>query len=175
MVVLLLVISFITFMIFYILPSADPAVLRAGRNPTPELVESIRKTLGLDKPWYVQYWKYLERLVFHFDFGYTYQNNVSVRSQIFDRLPATATLAFGAMVVLAAHRHPDRHPGRPQARDVDRQGRHGHGARGHLGAGLLARPRLALPLLRGHRRSSRSWRAPARTRRAATSSRTPGR
>ncbi len=115
MVVLLLVISLITFIIFYTLPSADPAVLRAGRNPSPELVESIRKTLGLDKPWYVQYWKYLDRLVFHFDFGYTYQNNVSVRSQIFDRLPATATLAVGAMVcwlligipigILAARRH----------------------------------------------------------------------
>jgi peptide/nickel transport system permease protein len=115
MVVLLLVISFITFIIFYTLPSADPAVLRAGRNPSPELVESIRTTLGLDKPWYVQYLKYLDRLVLHFDFGYTYQNNVSVKTQIFDRLPTTATLAFGAMLcwlaigipigILAARRH----------------------------------------------------------------------
>jgi peptide/nickel transport system permease protein len=99
MVVLLLVISFLTFLIFYKLPSADPALLRAGRQPTPELVASIRKTLGLDQPWPVQFAKYLERLVFHFDFGFSYQNNLSVRSQIFDRLPATATLAVGAMVV----------------------------------------------------------------------------
>jgi peptide/nickel transport system permease protein len=99
MVVLLLVISFLTFLIFYTLPSADPALLRAGRQPTPELIASIRDTLGLDKPWYVQYAKYLERLVFHFDFGYSYQNNVPVREQIFDRLPATATLAVGAMFV----------------------------------------------------------------------------
>jgi peptide/nickel transport system permease protein len=53
----------------------------------------------LDKPWYVQYWKYLERLIFHFDFGYSYENNVSVRAQIFDRLPATATLAVGGAIV----------------------------------------------------------------------------
>jgi peptide/nickel transport system permease protein len=99
MVVLLLVISFLTYMIFYKLPAADPAALRAGRQPTPELLKSIRETLGLDKPWYVQYGKYLERLVFHFDFGFSYQNNVSVRSQIFDRLPATATLAAGGAVV----------------------------------------------------------------------------
>jgi peptide/nickel transport system permease protein len=98
MVVLLLIISFLTFLIFYTLPSADPALLRAGRQPSPELVASIRKTLGLDQPFYVQYLKYLERLVFHFDFGYSYQNNVSVKSQIFDRLPATATLAFGGML-----------------------------------------------------------------------------
>ena len=99
MIVLLLVISFLTFLIFYKLPSADPALLRAGRQPTPELVASIRKTLGLDQPWPVQFAKYLERLVFHFDFGFSYQNNVSVRSQIFDRLPATMTLAVGGMVV----------------------------------------------------------------------------
>jgi peptide/nickel transport system permease protein len=99
MVVLLLVISFLTFIIFYTLPAADPATLRAGRQPTPELLKSIRQTLGLDKPWYVQYGKYLWRLVTHFDFGFSYQNNVSVRSQIFDRLPATATLAAGGAIV----------------------------------------------------------------------------
>src|SRR5947207_3641778 len=99
MVVLLLIISFLTFLIFYTLPSADPALLRAGRNPSPELVASIRKTLGLDQPFYVQYGKYLQRLVFHFDFGYSYQNNVSVKSQIFNRLPATLALAVGGMII----------------------------------------------------------------------------
>jgi peptide/nickel transport system permease protein len=99
MVLLLLVISLLTYVIFYTLPAADPAALRAGRQPTPELLASIRETLGLDKPWYVQYLKYLERLVFHFDFGYSYQNNISVKSQIFDRLPATAALAVGGALV----------------------------------------------------------------------------
>jgi peptide/nickel transport system permease protein len=47
---------------------------------------------------YVQYAKYLEKLVFHFDFGYSYQNNVPVREQIFDRIPATLSLAVGAMI-----------------------------------------------------------------------------
>jgi peptide/nickel transport system permease protein len=99
MVLLLLVISFLTYVIFYTLPAADPAALRAGRQPTPELLASIRKTLGLDKPWYIQYLKYLQRLVFHFDFGYSFQNNISVKSQIFDRLPATGALAAGGAAV----------------------------------------------------------------------------
>ena len=99
---LLLVISFITFIIFTTLPSADPVLLRAGRNATPELIKSLTKTLGLDKPWYEQYWIYLKGLVLHFDFGYSYQNNVSVRSQIFDRIPATAGLALGGMVIWLA-------------------------------------------------------------------------
>jgi peptide/nickel transport system permease protein len=98
-VVLLLVISFITFLIFYTLPSADPALLRAGRNPPPEVVAAIRSNLGLDQPWYVQYAKYLERVVLHFDFGYSYQSNVSVRSEVLSRLPTTALLALGAAVL----------------------------------------------------------------------------
>src|SRR5215207_9520831 len=98
-VLLLFVVSFITFVMFIVLPSADPAVLRAGRQPTPELIAAIRENLGLDKPWYVQYGVYMRDLVFHFDFGYSYQNNVAVRETIFDRLPATASLAIGGAVV----------------------------------------------------------------------------
>jgi peptide/nickel transport system permease protein len=99
MIVLLLLISAITFVIFYLLPAADPAVLRAGKQPTPELVRSIRKELGLDRSLPVQYWLYIKKIVLHFDFGRSYQNNVSVRSQIFDRAPNTASLALGAVVV----------------------------------------------------------------------------
>jgi peptide/nickel transport system permease protein len=98
-VVLLIVVSFLTFIIFYTLPSADPALLRAGRQPNPELVEQIRHNLGLDNPWYQQYFDYMKRLVLHFDFGYSYQNTIEVRQQIFDRFPATASLAIGAAVV----------------------------------------------------------------------------
>src|SRR5215217_4711244 len=96
---LLLIISFITYVVFVVLPSADPALLRAGRNPTPELVASIRETLGLDRPWYVQYAIYVKDLVLHFDFGYSYQNNVAVRETLFDRLPATISLAVGGALV----------------------------------------------------------------------------
>jgi peptide/nickel transport system permease protein len=41
----------------------------------------------------------MKRLVLHFDFGYSFQNNISVKQQIFDRLPATASLAIGGAVV----------------------------------------------------------------------------
>jgi peptide/nickel transport system permease protein len=96
---LLLVISFITFVIFTVMPSADPALLRAGRNPSPDVVQAIRENLGLDKPWYVQYAFSIRDLVLHFDFGYSYQNHVAVRDTLLDRLPATVSLAFGGAVV----------------------------------------------------------------------------
>jgi peptide/nickel transport system permease protein len=96
---LLFLVSFITFVIFYLLPTAEPAQLRAGRQPTPALVAQIRHTLGLDKPWYAQYLHYMDRLFLHFDFGYSFQNNISVKTEIFERLPATVSLALGAAVV----------------------------------------------------------------------------
>jgi peptide/nickel transport system permease protein len=98
-IVLLFLVSALTFVIFYLLPTADPAQLRAGRQPTPALVASIRHQLGLDQPWYVQYFRYMKNLVLHFNFGYSYTNNISVRTQIFSRLPATISLALGAAVV----------------------------------------------------------------------------
>jgi peptide/nickel transport system permease protein len=99
MIVLLFVVSALTFVIFYLLPSADPAQLRAGRQPNPQLVEQIRHNLGLDQPWYQQYFDYMKRVFLHFDFGYSYQNTINVKQQIFDRLPATASLALGAAVL----------------------------------------------------------------------------
>jgi peptide/nickel transport system permease protein len=98
-VVLLVLVSFLTFLIFYTLPSADPAQLRAGRQPNPELVKQIRENLGLDNPWYQQYYDYMKDLVLHFDLGYSYQNNYPVKEQIFDRLPASISVAIGAAVI----------------------------------------------------------------------------
>src|SRR2546421_8394217 len=114
MVALLFLVSAITFLIFYALPSADPAQLRAGRQPNPQLVEQIRHQLGLDQPWYVQYWHYMKRLVLHFDLGYSYQNNISVKDQIFQRLPATVSLTVGAAVLLRVRRSPVRDNSAPR-------------------------------------------------------------
>jgi peptide/nickel transport system permease protein len=98
-IVLLIVVSMVTFLIFYTLPSADPAVLRAGRSPNPALIAHIRHSLGLDKPFYVQYWRYMKAVVLHFDFGYSYQNSQPVREELFRRLPATISLTVGAVVI----------------------------------------------------------------------------
>jgi peptide/nickel transport system permease protein len=98
-IVLLIVVSAVTFLIFYALPSADPAVLRAGRSPNPALIASIRHNLGLDRPIYVQYWFYIKNVILHFNFGYSYQFSQPVRTMIFQRLPATISLTVGAVIV----------------------------------------------------------------------------
>jgi peptide/nickel transport system permease protein len=96
---MLLVVTALTFLIFFAFPSADPAALRAGRQATPELIAQIRHSLGLDRPLYVQYGRFLKGLVLHFDLGYSYQNEASVRSELFARLPATISLTLGAFLV----------------------------------------------------------------------------
>jgi peptide/nickel transport system permease protein len=98
-VVLLFLVSLLTFVVFYALPTADPAQLRAGRQPNPALVEQIRHNLGLDKPWYEQYYRYMRDLVLHFDLGRSYESNTEVRHEIFSRLGASVSVAIGAAVV----------------------------------------------------------------------------
>lgn len=95
----LLVISAITFVIFYVMPAGDPARLRAGKNPTDEAVAVIRHQLGLDQPLYQQFWNYNKDLFLHFDMGRSFVNNQDVRELVFDRLPNTMFLVFGAAIV----------------------------------------------------------------------------
>jgi peptide/nickel transport system permease protein len=96
---LLWVVSGITFIVFNVLPSADPALIRAGRRAEPEVLKGIRETFGLDKPLYVQYWRYMQDVFLHFNFGRSYRNDVDVRSQLLDRLPNTLYLIAGAVIV----------------------------------------------------------------------------
>ena len=99
---MLFIVSAVVFLIFYVLPSADPAVLRAGRNAGPQQIAQIRHSLGLDKPIWQQYLIYVRQVFLHFDFGYSYQYNVPVRQLIFSRLPATIWLTVGAVIIWLA-------------------------------------------------------------------------
>jgi peptide/nickel transport system permease protein len=85
--------------VFFLLPAADPAVLRAGRSATPQTIAAIHHNLGLDQPVYEQYLRYLKGLVLHFDLGFSYTSNTPVRQQIISHLPATLSLTAGAAVV----------------------------------------------------------------------------
>jgi peptide/nickel transport system permease protein len=104
MIVLLFAISAITFVIFYVLPSDDPALRRAGSRASPARVEAVRHQLGLDQPVIALPWKesqmrrYYSDLFLHGDLGRSYTNNADVKELIKTRLPATIQLAVGAMI-----------------------------------------------------------------------------
>jgi peptide/nickel transport system permease protein len=101
-VVVLLAVCALTFALFFLLPSGDPAVLRAGRNASPETIAQIRAQLYLDDPVWVQFWTYLKRIVLHFDLGFSYYSSQSVSSLLRERLPATLSLTLGAAVLWLA-------------------------------------------------------------------------
>lgn len=94
---LLVGVSFITFILLYILP-ADPARQLAGRSATPETVETIRQQLGLDRPFHEQYLRYLGNLV-QGDLGRSYTQKTEVAEVVAARLPPTLLLMVAAIVV----------------------------------------------------------------------------
>jgi peptide/nickel transport system permease protein len=94
---ILLGVSFITFLLLYILP-ADPARQIAGRSATPESVASIRAQLGLDQPLFVQYWHYMVNL-FQGDLGRSYLQKTDVAELIQSRLAPTLLLMFSAIFI----------------------------------------------------------------------------
>ncbi len=98
-VALLVIICAATFVLFRIFPTGNPAVLRAGRDPQPKEIAEIERVLGLNKPLIVQFWDYLKSVLLHFDFGYSYYSDESVRGLIGERLEATASLTIGAAVL----------------------------------------------------------------------------
>ena len=92
---ILLGVSVITFALLYLLP-ADPVRQIAGRSATPETVENIRRQLGLDQPFIVQYWRYLSGLL-QGDLGRSYLQRSEVSTLIAARLPASLLLMVGAI------------------------------------------------------------------------------
>src|SRR5579875_881759 len=95
---LLILVSALTFVLFNIFPSADPAQLRAGRNASPQTIAYIRHELGLDKPLYTQFWVYMRNIILHFNFGQSYYSSAPVLGLIKNRLPATLSLTIGAVI-----------------------------------------------------------------------------
>jgi len=100
--VLLVLVSLLTFVVFYVLPSTDPALLRVGRQASPEQIAEVRANLGLDKPFYEQFWIYAKGVVTELDLGYSYYAEVPVREEILARLPASISVALGAFVLWMA-------------------------------------------------------------------------
>src|SRR5271166_5294308 len=96
---MLVIVCALTFVFFRVLPTGNPAVLRAGRDPQPKLIKEIEGILGLNKPLLVQFWDYMKEFFLHFNLGYSYYSQESVRSLIVERLPATISLTVGAAVL----------------------------------------------------------------------------
>jgi len=111
----------LVFLMIHIVPG-DPVEQMLGEGAAPGQIAQLRHALGLDAPLLVQYGRYLKQLG-HGDLGQSLKFQAPVRRVIFERYPATLSLAFLALLVsagiaipagvLAAHRR-----GRPADRAV---------------------------------------------------------
>jgi len=93
----LLFVSIITFAVLQLIPG-DAAQLILGSEATPENLARLRTALGLDRPWYIQYWDWLKGLL-HFDLGRSYVFGQDVVTLIKQRLPVTISIAVFSMLI----------------------------------------------------------------------------
>jgi peptide/nickel transport system permease protein len=97
MVVVLFIVSVLTFLIFEAIPNGNPALRMAGRTATQANIEAVEKAYGFNRPIYIQYLKTMDQIFTGKITSYTTQ--VNVLSQIKQDLPVTLSLVLGAFVL----------------------------------------------------------------------------
>ena len=92
-VIVMVTVAFISFMLFQFV--GDPVVFLLGQDATPEQVAEMRASLGLDKPFIVQFWHFLVNAA-QGEFGLSLRQGAKVSRLIGERFPATLELALAA-------------------------------------------------------------------------------
>jgi peptide/nickel transport system permease protein len=92
----MLAVGFIAFLLFQYV--GDPVVFMLGQDVTPEKVAELRADLGLDQPFFVQFFRFMVNAA-QGDFGISLRQSGKVSALILDRLPATLELAMAAAVL----------------------------------------------------------------------------
>jgi peptide/nickel transport system permease protein len=118
-IVLLLVVSAVTFAIFVLVPriagqtTTQLATQYVGKDANPASIAAVKKNLGFDLPLYEQYWHFIKGIFAgaHYKFGpdaatchrpcfgYSFKSHVEVWPQLKSRIPVTISLAIGAAVL----------------------------------------------------------------------------
>ncbi len=99
MIFVMLGISIIVFLIFFVTPGADPAARIAGRNASPEVLAQVRHSFGLDRPLPIQYLFLMKKLFITQDLTSYVNRGQKVISTIIQAAPVTISLVLGAAVI----------------------------------------------------------------------------
>jgi len=99
----LLLITFVVYALIRYMPgtplTADPSMMDPSKQISGEEIERLNRLYGLDKPWYVAYFHWLENVV-QLDLGRSIsQNNAPVTKLIAQRVPATLLLSISSLVL----------------------------------------------------------------------------
>ena len=98
-VIVMISVALIAFMLFQYV--GDPVVFLLGQDATAEQIRELRADLGLDQPFFVQFWHFLANAV-QGEFGLSLRQGAKVSRLIGERLPATLELAAVAAVLALA-------------------------------------------------------------------------
>ncbi|MGL4999144.1 MAG: nickel ABC transporter permease [Cetobacterium sp.] len=93
----LLGVSFLVFTIMSLTPG-DPAQLILGESAPREAIEQLRREMGLNDPFFIQYFKFIKNAVVG-NFGYSYTTGREVFGEIFSRFPNTLILAVVGIII----------------------------------------------------------------------------
>lgn len=96
-VIVVIVVSIITFLMLSMV-SGNAAILALGTDATPEQLAALEHEMGLDLPWYLQYFNWVKGLV-RLDFGSSMLYGTDVLTLIIQRLPVTLSLALFSMLM----------------------------------------------------------------------------
>jgi peptide/nickel transport system permease protein len=92
-VIVMVAVAFIAFMLFQYV--GDPVVFLLGQEAKPDQIQQLRSDLGLDQPFFVQFWHFLVNAA-QGEFGLSLRHGAKVSRLIGERLPATVELALVA-------------------------------------------------------------------------------
>ena len=95
-VLVLVVVAFISFLLFQYV--GDPVVFLLGQDARPDQIRELRSALGLDKPFFVQFWHFLVHAA-QGEFGLSLRQGAKVSRLIAERFPATLELSLVAAVL----------------------------------------------------------------------------
>jgi len=94
--IVMVAVAFIAFMLFQYV--GDPVVFLLGQDARPDQINQLRIDLGLDQPFFIQFWHFLQNAV-QGEFGLSLRQGAKVSRLITERLPATLELALFAGVL----------------------------------------------------------------------------
>ncbi|WP_026803060.1 ABC transporter permease [Aliarcobacter lanthieri] len=98
-IVMLFIISLISFIAINLAPNSFFASGELNPNITPEAIEQLKAIYGLDKPLYVQFFSWLINIL-QLDFGISFASGSTVKEEILSRIPITLTINIISMVLI---------------------------------------------------------------------------
>ena len=95
-VIVMVAVAFIAFLLFQYV--GDPVVFLLGQDAKPDQIRQLRVDLGLDQPFFVQFWHFLVNAI-QGEFGLSLRQGAKVSRLIGERFPATLELSLVAGVL----------------------------------------------------------------------------